>query len=94
MLIESNSLIVVTAIRMAHTDNWRLEYELRDCLKLYSPDFEIVHGYRQKNVVADRLATWAYSHRLRQDFFRVQDLPIMVRTWYFADRLQLRNFRP
>lgn len=46
VLIESDSLLVVTALRMARIENWRFNYVLRDCLVLYSPSFEIVHGVR------------------------------------------------
>lgn len=53
---------------------------MRDCLELFTPYYEIVHGFHQKNVVADMLAAWAYSHRQRHEFFRGRDLPKIVRT--------------
>lgn len=55
---------------------------LRDCLELYTPYYEIVHGVRQKNIVADRLAALTYSHRQRHEYFGGQDLPDMVRMGY------------
>lgn len=86
--------MVVSAVRLAWSDNWRFSYVLRDCLELYTPDFEIVHGVRQIFFVADRLAALAYTHHQRMEFDREQDLPGMVRRWCLADKLELRNYRP
>lgn len=94
VLIESDSSIVVTAVRSAHGDNWRLAYILRECVVLYTSDFELIHGYRQKNVVTDRLVAHAYSHQGRHEFFCVQDFPLVVRAGYSADRMDLWNYRP
>lgn len=63
VIIESDSSLVVAAIKNARADNWRFSYMLRDCLTLYSSDFDIIHGFHQKNFVADRLAAWEYTHR-------------------------------
>lgn len=63
ILIQSDSIIVVSTLRLARSENWRFAYVLRDCLQLYTPYFEIVHGFHQKNIVAGRLAAWAYDHR-------------------------------
>lgn len=69
VIIESESSIVVTAVCSAQGDNWWFSYVLRECLALYTPNCELIHGFRQKNVVADKLANFTYSHRERQEFF-------------------------
>lgn len=56
VLIESDSIIVVSAIRLGRSEDLRFAYVLRDCLQLYTQDCEIVHDFWQKNVAADRLA--------------------------------------
>lgn len=94
ILIESDSTMVVAAIRTAKIDNWRLRYIFRECLTLYTSDLEIVHGYRQKNMVADRLADVAYKHRRYLEFYRDMDLPSTVRKAFMADKLGLWSFRP
>lgn len=66
---------------------------LRDCLDLIDDGYEITHGFRQKNLVADRLADWAYSHRQRQEFYRDRELPEAVRVRYVADRIGIWNYR-
>lgn len=63
VIIESDSLLVVTVVRLGKMENWRLVYVFRECLVLYSTSFEIVHGFRQKNMVADRLADFSYLHK-------------------------------
>lgn len=62
LLIEYDSEVTIKAIRAQKIGNRRLEYPLRDCLQLFSINFEIVHGYPQKNHVADRLAAVAAAH--------------------------------
>lgn len=60
VLIDSDSAIVVNAVRTGIIGNWRIEYPFRECMKLFSSSFEIIHGFRQKNHVADRLAAGAH----------------------------------
>lgn len=55
------------------------------CLKLLPSTYAIIHRYRQKNQVADRLAVFAHTQRERLDFFRVMDLPIEARRAIIAD---------
>lgn len=63
VMVESDSLIVVGAIRSGKIDNWKLEYIFRECRMLFSSaTFDIVHGFQQKNQVADRLAAEAHVH--------------------------------
>lgn len=64
-----------------------------DCLTLYLTDFEIVHGFRQKNVVADRLAVVAYLHKQCIVVFRAEELPESARRAYLADKIGLWNYR-
>lgn len=45
ILIESDSMFVVTALRLAKMENWRLAYIFRECLQLYTADMEFVHGF-------------------------------------------------
>lgn len=94
VLIECDSMLVVAAIRFEKMDNWRLLYVFRECHKLYSSNFEIVHGFRQKNLVAHRLADLAYTHRSRLEFYQNSDLPRSVRNAFISDKLGLWCFRP
>lgn len=73
LLIKIDSSLVMTASRIEQADNWRLFYVLRKYLTLYSFDNEIIHEYRQKNFVANRLADWdlKYSIDLFNHFFIV-----------------------
>lgn len=48
-----------------------------------------MHGFRQKNMAADRLANIAYTHRCQLEFFRDSDLPRSVRNAFTADKLGL-----
>lgn len=93
VLIESDSMVVVAALRMDNMDNWSLSYAFRECRQLYTLEFEIVHGFRQKNMVADRLTTEAYNHRQHLEFFQVKDFPRQVRQTFTADKLGLWSFR-
>lgn len=90
VLIESDSMLVVAAIRFEKMDNWRLSYIYRKCLTLYTPEFEIVHRFRQKNMVTDRLADVVYSHRSHLEFFRERYLPRQIRKVLRADKLGYR----
>lgn len=93
LIVESDSLVVVQAVRVGVIGNWRLEYPFRDCMKLISSSVQIIHGYRQINHVADRLAAVAHLHKQRQEFFRPEDLPLEARKALVADNLGLWNFR-
>lgn len=73
--VESNSMVAVLAMSSGRLDNWRLEFVFRESLKLMPSTVEIVHGYRQKNQVADRLAAVAHSHKERADYYRERELP-------------------
>lgn len=93
VLVECHSIIVVNAARSRSIGNWRLEYMFRECMKLFSPSFQITHGFRQKNHMADRLAAAAHLHKGRKDFFRIEELPMEVWRALVADGLGLWNFR-
>lgn len=93
VLIESDSSLVVAAIRTERSDHWRFSYVLKEFLALFSSHYAIIHGSRQKHFFADRLADWAYSHRRRQEFYRVPDLPKTVRSTYLADKMDLWSYR-
>lgn len=43
-------MLVVAAVRFGKVENWST---FRECLQLYTSEFEIVHGFRQKNMIAD-----------------------------------------
>lgn len=58
-----------------------------------SPSFSIKHGYRHKNMVADRLAAWAHEHKSRINLFRIEDCPQIVKSAHVADNLGLWSFR-
>lgn len=55
--------------------NLRLCYAFRECSKLYTSNYEIIHGFRQKNMVNGCLGDAAYSHKRRMESFRDEDLP-------------------
>ncbi|XP_012855085.1 PREDICTED: uncharacterized protein LOC105974516 [Erythranthe guttata] len=69
VIIESDSLIVVNAIHGRSSISWDLTYMLCQCSEMLPSGYSITHIVRQKNVVADRLAAWAYNHMGYQDFF-------------------------
>lgn len=46
-------MLVVAAVRFGKVENWSIIYTFRECLQLYTSEFEIVHGFRQKNMIAD-----------------------------------------
>lgn len=86
-------MMVVSAVRAAHIDIWSLEYPFRECLNLFSQNFEIVHVYRQKNHVANRLVVVAHQHKTRLDYFRVEELPREAHRAFVADSLGFWGFR-
>lgn len=65
----------------------------RECIQLYTPEFEIVHWFRQKDMVADCLAAEAYNHQQHLEFSIFKDLPRPVRQAFTVDKLGLWNFR-
>lgn len=69
--IESDSSVVVHAIRKGKIDNWKLFYVMNQCLNSFSNGFHIEHVYRQKNMVADRLAAWAHEHKDKLEIDRI-----------------------
>lgn len=56
VLVESDSLHVVTAVQNRSGSHWALEYVYRLCIAAMGREYQIYHVYRQKNPVADRLA--------------------------------------
>lgn len=93
LIIESDSSLVVEAIRLGRLHSRKLTYVFRQCLNLYSVEFEIVHGYRQKNVVADCLADMPHRHKVRIKVYHASELPREARWAYIADYIGLWNFR-
>lgn len=93
VLIESDSMVVVAALRFDKMDDWSLSYVFRECLQLYTPEFEIVNGFHERNMVADNLAAAAYNPRQHLEFFQTKDVPRPVREAYNVDKLGLWNFR-
>lgn len=67
--IDGDSAIVVSAIQTGYTNNWKLEYVIRQCLQGFNSGNRISHVYKQHNMVADRLADWAYEHQHRMDIY-------------------------
>lgn len=55
---------------------------LQTMLAMYTSEFEIVHGFRQKNMVADRLADITYSHRRHLEYYRDKSFPRPVRRFH------------
>lgn len=92
VLIESDSSLVVTAIKNTRMENWRFSYVLRECLALFSSDFDISHEFRQKNYLADRLADWAYTHCHKQEFFQVKGPSVDSETE--IHKMELWSYRP
>lgn len=90
--IESDSMVVVTSIKSGNLNNWKLEFAYRECLKLMPTMADIVHGFRQKNQVADRFAAIAHAPRERKDYYRVNDLPRDGRRTFLADKYGLWSY--
>lgn len=61
--VESDSMLVVNAILQRKINRWDLEYTFRECNALFLSSYSITHVYRERNMVADRLADWAYNHQ-------------------------------
>lgn len=87
--IESDSALVVQMIRQGKLDNWRFYYIVSECLHSLLPGYHIDHVYKQKNMVADRLAVWAHEHNDHLDIYCIEDCPQMVRTAHVAGKLGL-----
>lgn len=62
VIIESDSSIVVSAMKQKQVENWKLTYSLRQCLDLLRVGYQITHVLRQKNTVADCLAEYVQLH--------------------------------
>lgn len=84
VIVESDSMVAVKLLA-GKVDNWRLEYTFRECLKLMSSNFKIIHGYRQKNQVTDQLAAFAHARKERIEYFSVANLLREVRRAFIAD---------
>lgn len=91
VIIESDSMLVVWSIWSAKNNSWQLTYVFRECLELYTADFEIIHGVRPKNTVADRLVDIAHRHKTHIVVRRMQDLPRAARQVFVADQRELWN---
>lgn len=89
VLVESDSSVMVQAMRAGYIENWQLGYQFKEWYKLLSPSSEITHGFRQKNHVADRLAAFAHSSKVNQEFFRMYDLPREERRVFMTDLIGL-----
>lgn len=66
--------------------DWNI-YIFRDCLDIFVANMNIVHGFQQKNMVADRLADWGHEHRQSKEVFRMIDLPKQIWRLLKADKL-------
>lgn len=93
VFIESDSMVVVTSIKSGNLNNWKLEFAYRECLKLMLTMADIVHGFRQKNQVADRLEAIAHTPREHKDYYRVDDLPRDAHRAFLADKYGLWSYR-
>lgn len=93
VLIESDSLIVVTSLQQRYMSHWALEYVYRRCLATMGREYQISHVFRQKNIVADRLADYAHSHKSRREWFSPRELPILIQRAYVLDLHGLWNLR-
>lgn len=91
--VESNLAFVVQAIQKRQSENWRFFYVVTECLRSFHPRYTIENVYRQKNMVADRLAAWAHIHEDIREFVRIEDCPPMVWTAYVSDKTGLWTFR-
>lgn len=49
VIVESDSTLVVAAIRNKKVDSWNTTYTLRKCIALMGENFQINHVLRQKN---------------------------------------------
>ncbi|XP_012837645.1 PREDICTED: uncharacterized protein LOC105958182 [Erythranthe guttata] len=72
--VETDSLLVVNAIR-SNCVAWDLVYVHRLWMQEVTDGCNFQHVFRQKNMVADRLANWAYTHKSSQEFFSGISLP-------------------
>lgn len=91
--VESDSMLVVGSIRLGQSRSWRLTYILRECMEVYTSEFEIIHGVRQKNMVADRIADIAHRHKTHIEVSSLAEMPSEARRTAIADRIGLWNCR-
>lgn len=64
--VETDSKVVVLVIMHNESAPWRYEYEPRD-YRSNLGDYSLVHVFRERNQVAERLATIAHTH---QDLYK------------------------
>lgn len=94
VMIESDSMLVVTAIRSRRVMSWRLEYVFRQCMvALWSTPLVIDHIFRQRNMVADRLAAWAHEHKSSREVATMRNLPKQIRSYIITDKHGLPQLR-
>lgn len=87
VIVESDSTVVISAIKKRYVEHWKLTYIFRLCVSVVGADYQFCHVVRQKNTVADRLANIAHSHSGTVEFFTPSNFPPSIRTAYRADLL-------
>lgn len=92
VLVESDSLVAVLALKELHASPWKYDYEIRVCKALLGT-YLIEHVFREKNTVADRLAAHAHAHRNAEVYVRTQDLPRAALHMLAKDRFGFSTFR-
>lgn len=85
LMVESDSMVVVNAIRGRRVTSWSLEYIFRQCLAALSTPLSIERIFIQKNMVADRLANWAHEHKQSMEIFMARELPKQIWRYLIAD---------
>lgn len=91
--IESDSMVVVQAIKHHRTDNWRYTYVLRQCMELWKDVYKIRHVLCQANKAADRSADWAHIHKSRRECYTEMELPSFIRSELKEDIMGLWSYR-
>lgn len=93
VFVESDLLIVVTAVQNERVSHWALEYVFRRCIAGMGGEHQIYHVYRQKNIVADRLADYAHSYNSPIEWFDSSEFPTSIQNSYSSDLHGLWNFQ-
>lgn len=83
--IESDSMLVIQSMQHKSASAWQLSYVIRDCLQRCPDSYRLDHVYRQRNMVANRLADWVHTIDERFEFFREMDLPSQAKSWMLLD---------
>lgn len=94
IMAESDSKMIVDCVNVNNNIPRKIineVKEIKECLSISNSS--VVHGSRESNMVADRLASMSHSIKQFKLFHEIKDLPTRIRGLINVDKWELAAFR-